>query len=187
MQIRRLAVTLAASAVLTSALAPAALAADTTVTVTGGTLTVTNPLVANFPGVTLNGSAQTVAAAMDAFSATDGRGSGAGWNVTVQATRFSEVSAGAIVVGGKQLPASSLTMPAPTVAANGTTSAAPTITAGPYTLDAGSAVKIASAAVDTGMGKYDFTQGGNLSLSVPSTAYAKTYKSTVTVSAVTGP
>jgi hypothetical protein len=137
--------------------------------------------------VTLNGSAQTVAAAMDAFSATDGRGSGAGWNVTVQATRFSEVSAGAIVVGGKQLPASSLTMPAPTVAANGTTSAAPTITAGPYTLDAGSAVKIASAAVDTGMGTYDFTQGGNLSLSVPSTAYAKTYQSTVTVSAVTGP
>jgi hypothetical protein len=189
MHIRRIAVALTASAVLTMALAPAALAADSTdVAVTGGTLNITNPLVANFPGVTLNGAAQTVAAAIDAFSVSDDRGSGVGWNVTVQGTRFSEIDGtGAVVVGGKQLPASSLTMPAPTVAADGTTSPAPTITAGPYTIDAGGAVKIASAAVDTGMGKYNFTQGGSLSLSVPSSAYAKTYRSTVTVSAVTGP
>lgn len=190
MHIRRIAVALTASAVLTMALAPAALAADSTdVTVTGGTLNITNPLVANFPGVTLNGTAQTVAGAIDAFSVSDGRGSGAGWNVTVQGTRFSEIDGltGTVVPGGKQLPASSLTMPAPTVAADGTTSPAPTITAGPYTIDAGGAVKIASAAVDTGMGKYNFTQGGSLSLSVPSSAYAKTYRSTVTVSAVTGP
>ena len=78
-------------------------------------------------------------------------------------------------------------MPQPTVAANGTSSGVPTIIAGPYTIDSGSAVKIASAAADNGMGVYNFTQGGTLTLSIPANAYAASYRSEVTVSAVSGP
>ena len=189
MKLSRMATIVAATAALVVAIAPMAKAADPTdVTVTGGTLGITTPpTVANFGAITLNGTAQTTTAAMDAFEVNDARGTGEGWNVTVQATRFAEHDGTAYVASGRQLPASSLTMPAPSVAADGTTSPDPTVTGGPYTVDSGTAVKIASAAVDQGMGKYDFTQGGNLSLSVPANAYAKTYRSDVTVSTVTGP
>ncbi len=183
MQVRRIALTLTAAAMLTTALAPAAMAADdTSVAVTGGTLSITNPLVANFTAVTLNGAPQTTAATMDGFSVTDGRGTGVGWNVTVQATQFSGG-----VTPTRTLGTGSLSLLAPTVAAANTTSSAPpTMTAGPYAID-GSTVKIASAAAAAGMGTYDFTQGGALSLAIPASAYAATYTSTVTVSVVTGP
>ena len=167
---------------------PAAHAADPTdVTVTGGSLSITSPTVANFSAVTLNGTAQTTTAAMDAFSVSDLRGTGAGWNTTVQATPFAQHNGTIYVASGKTLAQNSLSMPAPTVAANGTTSAVPTITAGPYSIDGAAAVKFASAATNAGMGIYDFTQGGLLTLSIPSTAYATTYRSDVTVSVVTGP
>jgi hypothetical protein len=55
-------------------------------------------------------------------------------------------------------------------------------------------VKVASAAALTGSGTYNFTPGTvdgvighNLSLAVPSWAYATTYTSTVTVSIGSGP
>ncbi len=168
-------------------MAPAAFAADpTNVTVSGGSLSISNPAAADFAGVTLNGTAQTKTTSLATFTADDSRGSGAGWNVTAQATRFAEHDGTLYVVAGKVLPTSSLTMSAPTVAANGTTSTPPSITAGPYTLDAGSAVKIASAAVDTGMGKYDFS-ATTLSLTVPASAYAKTYRSDVTITVASTP
>ncbi|MGZ8794653.1 MAG: WxL domain-containing protein [Gaiellaceae bacterium] len=172
----------------TIVLVPAALAADdTSVTVTGGSLAMSTPLAADFAGVTLDGTAKSSTAALSAFSATDSRGGGLGWNLTVQATQFAEYATGAYVVSGKTLPAGSLAMPAPTVTANGTTSADPTIQAGaPWAIDAASAVKFTSAALDAGMGTYDFG-AVTLSLSIPASAYAKTYRSDVTFSAVSGP
>jgi WxL domain surface cell wall-binding len=189
--LRRLAVsTVAASTVFAAAQMPAAFAVDdTNVVVTGGSLSISAPAVGNLTGVTLDGTAKTTTATFAAFSATDARGSGAGWNVTVQATQFAEHNGTIYVASGATLPTSSLSMLAPTVAkSDGTSSAVPSITAGPYAIDAASAVKIASAAADgTGMGSYSFTQGGSLTLSVPASAYAKTYRSDVTVSVVTGP
>lgn len=184
-------VTAAALAVMVTAMAMPASAAD--VTVSGGSLAFTaTPAAADFTAVTLDGTAKTTTAAVDAFEVNDARGSGAGWNVTVQGTQMKEwdstlnAGAGGYVVSGKTLPASSLAMSAPTVAADGTTSTAPSVTAGPYTVDSGSAVKIASAAADAGMGKFDFS-ATTLTLSVPASAYAKTYRSDVTVSLNTGP
>ncbi len=182
--------TVAASTVFAAVQAHAAFGADdANVTVTGGLLSITNPAAGDFAGVTLDGTAKTTTATLGAFSATDARGTGAGWNVTVQATQFAEHNGTIYVASGKTLPTSSLSMPAPTVAkSDGTSSAVPSITAGPYAIDAGSAVKIASAAADgTGMGSYSFTQGGSLSLNIPASAYATTYRSDLTVSVVTGP
>lgn len=157
--------------------------AATSVVLNAGTLTITTPTVANFGGITLNGTAQTTNAALGTFSVTDARGSGIGWNVTVQATQFT--------MTGHTLAMNSISMPAPTVAkADSTSGNVPSIVAGPYLIDNASAVKISSAALDAsagnGMGSYTYTPG-NLTLSVPANAYAGTYTSTVTVSVVTGP
>lgn len=184
-------VTVAALAVMVTAMALPAAASD--VAVSGGSLAFTaSPAAADFSAVTLDGAAKTTTAAVDAFEVNDARGTGAGWNVTVQATQMKEwdstlnSGAGGYVASGKTLPASSLALSAPTVAADGTSSAAPSITSGPYTIDAGSAVKVASAAADAGMGKFDFS-ASTLTLSVPASSYAKTYRSDVTVSLNTGP
>lgn len=168
---------------------PASAADGSFVTVSGGSLGITNPQVGDFAAVTLNGTDQTSTATMDPFTVTDGRATGAGWNVTISATQFAEWETAAYIAGGKLLPASSLTMPALTVAKDDpSSSAVPSITAGPYTIDSGSAVKLASADADgTGMGSYIFSQSGPLSLSVPASAFAKLYRSDVTVSVNSGP
>ncbi|HZA26144.1 MAG TPA: WxL domain-containing protein [Actinomycetota bacterium] len=166
-----------------------ALASDPTdLPIVGGSLGITaEPTAPNFAQITLNGVAQTAQVSLSVFEVNDARGSGAGWHVTAQASRFAEHNGTIYVPLGKQLPLNSLTMSAPTVAQDGTTSANPSITGGaPYTIDSGSAVTIASAAVDAGMGKYDFS-ATNLTVSVPSSAYARTYRSDLTVSVVSGP
>lgn len=186
---RRLGAALLMMTLLGAILVPAALAADdTNVTLTAGSLSQTATTVGDFPNTALDGTAKTVIATMSDFSVTDSRGSGEGWHVTALATQFKEWDSvnSVYVTSGKTLPAGSLSMPAPTVAADGTDSPPPSITAGPYTIDNGTAVKFASAAVDEGMGKYNFTTG-DLSLTIPANAYAKQYRSDVTIDLVTGP
>lgn len=177
---RRLAIsTVAAGTLLATALAPGAFAADdTTATVTGGSLSITNPLAANFESRVVTGVAQTTPAALDAFSVSDLRGSGAGWNVTAQASPFTGVTL-------KTLAAGSLTMSQPTVASPDTESADPSIVVGPYTID-GAAVKISSAALNAGMGTYNFSTT-TMTLALPADVYADVYASTVTISVVSAP
>ena len=149
---------------------------------------------------TLTGSDQTVATTLSNYTAADTTGTGHGWNVTFQATQFAcTAGVGQCPAGGDSLPTSSLLMAPETVACNWGTSCAgrasgPSISIASNTaLDAGSAVKVASAALNKGMGTYTFTPGtlgggGNaLTLAVPSYAYASTYNSTLTVSVVSGP
>ena len=173
--------TVAASTIFAATFAPGAQAADgTSATVTAGTLSITSPLAGEFAGKSITGVAQTTTAALDSVSVSDLRGSGTGWHVTAQASTFTGTG-----TGGHDLAAGSLSMSQPTVASDGTTSAAPTITSGPYTIDNG-AVSIASAALNAGMGKYDFA-ATTLTLSLPADVYAGTYASTVTISVVTTP
>ena len=178
---QRLAIsTIAATALLAAAFAPSAFAADdTSVTVTGGSLSITNPAAGVFDGVTITGVAQTTDATLEAFSVSDLRGSGAGWHVMAQASQFTAPGPLTLAVG-------SLSMPLPTVLSPDTTSADPTFTAGsPYIIDNG-AVQIASAALNAGMGEYDFTPG-DFTLSLPADVRAGVYTSTVTISVVTAP
>jgi hypothetical protein len=163
----------------TTLLAGTAYAATSSVILTGGTLSISAPVVGNFTTVVLDGTAKTTPATMGAFTVYDARGTGAGWNVTVQASQFT--------TGTKTLAYGSLSMPNQTVTKiDSTSNTAPTVVAGSYLIDSASALKISSAAVDTGMGSYSYS-GGNLTLSIPANAYAGTYTSTVTVSVVTGP
>lgn len=181
----RITFTAAAAAVALVAVGGAASAATSEVVVSGGTLAMTAPSVGNFTGITLNGTAQTTSASVGTFSVDDPTGSGNGWKVTAQATQLKEYSTAGYVTNGKALPPSSLSLSAPTVtAAAGTTSTAPTTTGG--VLDAGGAVKIATAALETGMGKYDFS-ATTMTLSVPSDAFARTYRSDVTVTLASAP
>jgi len=165
-----------------------------------GALTITGAAPGNF-STTLSGLRQTVYTTLGTYQAADTTGTNQGWNITFQATRFTcSAGVGACPVGGNSLPLNSLVMAPPTVScATGTlcilTSAPPTITMTQNTpIDSTSAVKVASAALLTGSGTYDFTPGTvdataghNLSLAVPSWTYATTYTSTVTVSIGVGP
>jgi hypothetical protein len=137
--------------------------------------------VSDFDAVTLNGTPRTTTAVMSDFSVSDS--AGLGWHVTIDATQFAEIDAGGqYVTGGRILPVGSLAMVAPTVEP---ADPAVTITAGPYALD-GTTTKIATAASGSA-GTFVFTQTGRLTLSLPASAYARSYRSEVTVAVHSGP
>jgi hypothetical protein len=180
----------------------------TSFTTTAGTgLSVTGAAPGTLSAVTVNGQTQTQYTTLGTYTAVDSTGTGAGWNITVQATPFS-CTAGTgtdkCPTGGNSLPTGSLTMAPPTVACDASMAgtpcsgqgATPSVSISANTaVDAASAVKVASAAANSGMGTYDFTPGNvdstsghNLKLVIPSWVYAgTTYSSTLTVSIVSGP
>ena len=167
-----------------------------TAVLTAGVLSLTGAVPGPFVA-TLTGTSQNVTGLLTTYQAIDARGTGGGWHVTFSATTFACVSPTDVgcPAGGAAFPASSLSMPAPTVSClilctGG--GAPPTISISSLTaLDSGTAVTVASAAVGTGTGTYNFAPGavgaGNLQLTIPSNAYATTYHSTLTVSVVAGP
>lgn len=171
-----------------------------TITLAAGTLSLTGAAPANFTG-SLTGSDQQVFTTLGTYTAADTTGTGSGWHLTFQATRFACTSADTgCPAAGDSFPASSLLMAPPTAAcASGTSCSGravkPTVSILTNTaLDSGSAVAVASASTNSGMGTYNFTPGivdttagHNLQLTVPSYAYATTYHSTLTASIVSGP
>lgn len=88
--------------------------------------------------------------------------------------------------GGKTLAPGSLRMVPPEIISSNTLSPGPRIQPGLYIIDDGSAVVVAQAAVGAGTGRYTFGPT-ILTLTVPASAYARTYQSNVTVSIVSGP
>jgi hypothetical protein len=184
--------TVAAGTLFATAFTPGAFASDGTSASVSGSLapTISNPAATDFDDANITGSAQETTADLAAFTATDTTGSGAGWHVTAQATRFT----GAAPVTPNLLAFGSLKMSEPGVAVNSggavpaNTSAVPSITGGPYTLDTsdGLGVVVASAALNEGMGVYDF-DATTLTLSLPADVHADVYASTVTISITTAP
>jgi hypothetical protein len=202
---RWLAVPLAALAMNLTSTTVASAATDTTqFAVTAGSLVFnTNPDVPNFSTVTLNATAQTINATMNAWGGEDATGTGAGWNVNVigdsSATKsavFKEYCTDGTATNGCNTAVSGgpgpgyVTTTPQTLAANslklnstgagftalgGTTGTAPTHScAALCNVDSASAVKIASAAVNAGMGDYAANgySGTSLALSIPTTVKA---------------
>jgi WxL domain surface cell wall-binding len=182
-----------------AALAPSAASAATQEdktqfsTVAGSLSFSTAPAMPTLSAVTLNGAAQTTTTTMTNFAIADATGSGSGWNTTVAGQSGSEKSAvfaqycptttcgsdsQGYVPSGATLPANSLTLSstgASFSAQNGSTGTAPTLQCSTAcNVDSASAVKIASAAVNAGMGTWITTgfSASSLSLATPSTLKA---------------
>lgn len=136
-------------------------------------------------GVLWSAAAPVTHAPLGSFSVTDARGSGHGWTLSLQATPFREWDGSAYVPDGKRLPLGSLGPAGLSVTADGTDSQAPAVGIGPYTLD-GPAVTVATAPAGTGMGRFVFDPS-SLTVTVPANAYARTYRSELSVSLASGP
>jgi hypothetical protein len=107
----------------------------------------------------------------------DARGSGAGWNLTMAATTFSDGS------GHTLAPGTVASVGSACQGGNACTAATNSVTY-PITLS-GTAAKFFNAAVATGLGKVNVSP--SIDLAIPGNAYAGTYTSTVTLAAVSGP
>lgn len=150
-------------------------------TVTGGSLTMSAGDNPAFPGVTLDGTAQSVSDAIN-IDVQDLRGTGAGWHLEVTSTTFTD--------GSNTLPNTALSITGVTTTCDGTTCTDPTNShtysiGVPADTVAPTAVEFFDAAAGTGLG--DFTVTPTFSLAVPATTYAGTYNSTVTLTIANTP
>jgi hypothetical protein len=183
-------------AALSLTMAGPALADPSEIEVEPGTLGFAiTPDVGDLSNITLDGTTQTSTATISVFKVTDATGSGAGWRVQGQATQFAEwdtVEGEYVAVDPKLLPTSSLSIPQLTATQDGTSSTAPVPATGAHAIDVASPVTLATAAVDTGMGRYTFDDGVGdagiqVTLTIAPNAYAATYRSDVTISLASGP
>jgi len=125
---------------------------------------------------TLDGTDQ-VASWSALLGIVDARGSGAGWNLTVAETTFSDGS------GHTLAPGTLMGVSSACRAGNSCTAATNSVTY-PITLT-GTAAKFFNSTANTGLGKIDVTP--TVDVAIPGNAYAGTYTSTVTLAAVSGP
>ena len=182
--IRRILAVGTALAVLATATMIAS-AESATVTVTAGTLTLTTNPVA-LPGITLSGVDQTTAttAGDDVFNVADGRGSGAGYNVTIDTTDFT-AGGSTIDTGTGAFDVSLQDADIVVLGGNATkpTSSVTALTDIPESPAA--ALKVLSAAVSAGQGSYDWKPV--FSLTILAQADAGSYTATITLTVATGP
>jgi len=162
------------------ALAAATVAFGGTITPTA-TVTGASGISMNLPSnpsmsTTLDGTDQ-VASWSGLLGIVDARGSGAGWNLTVAATTFSDGS------GHTLAPGTLIGISSACRAGNACTAATNSVTY-PITLG-GTAAKFFNSAANTGLGKVDVTP--TVDVAIPGNAYAGSYTSTVTLAAVSGP
>jgi hypothetical protein len=175
---KRLIITLGL-AILVLTVATAALAGTLTATATvsgtagigfthSATGTITN---------TIDGTDQTATYA-PVLNLVDARGTGAGWNLQISATAFTDGASHTLNQGQVASVAQACKA--------GSTCTLATSAGITYPLTIGTtAQKFFSAALNTGLGKIDVTP--TLNVAIPGNAYAGTYTSTVTLAAVTGP
>jgi hypothetical protein len=156
---------------------PPAGAVQASVTVQGGNLTNTADDIA-FGSVALTGADQTIVPTVaNTWQATDARGTGSGWNVTLSSTDFT--GAGTIPVANFKV--KQLQTDITTVAGN----TAPNSLVTTFSSLSGAPLKMLQAAATTGMGTYDYVP--SFQLTVPSSATAGSYTANVTVSINSAP
>ena len=163
------------------------LAETATVAITGGTLSFSSDNV-SLSGVTLGGSdtTSTSASGSNSWSAVDATGSGAGWNVTIDATDFTDGSSHTLDISDTSQEFKIQLLDNDITVTSGNTkpvSQVTSLTAIPESPAA--ALKFVSAATDTGMGTYAISP--SFELEIPAETYAGSYSSTVTITAVSGP
>lgn len=181
----------AAFGIAATAFSTQSFAASSTTAITGGSLSGGEIYFTNFD-VTLDGSRQIATTAWSIDDIIDARGTGTGWNLSLNLSQFKEFNTvdGAYVTDGKSLANSSLEVTAaPTVSQIDNTSSLPdTVT--PVTvgtaLDTELSIKLLSASEGGGMGSFSVSDMG-LTLTIPANAYATTYKSEATVTLNTAP
>jgi hypothetical protein len=168
----------------------AASGGSTSITLTGGALSFsTAPSASDFPTTALTGTQQTVHTNFATWAVNDARGTGAGWHVTFQASQFTGPGGSPPTLPTGSL---SLTEPAAMTPTLGNLAVPPVMQCTPScVLDGGSAASIAHALAATGQGTWTATQAnllnGDLALTVPPSAAADTYTSTLTFTLATGP
>ncbi|WKA58331.1 WxL domain-containing protein [Planococcus shenhongbingii] len=187
---KKFATGIAVVALLTTGVASGAMASPVTKDITTNITGTTNPVFSEISATSfttpfaLNGKDQVMTgAAINGFTVTDARGTGAGWNVTVKASQFEDK------VLGRTLTTDALSLSAPTVtkAVGALGSSDPrTITTAGGNIGV-TDIRVLSAAKDGGMGTFDVS-AMDLSVNVlPKDVLAGDYTSTVTVSIVAGP
>jgi hypothetical protein len=150
------------------------LTATATVTGTAG-VSLANPATGAISS-TLDGTDQ-VASYSPLLNVVDARGSGAGWNLQINASPFSDGSGHTLAAG--TVTAASSVCKAGNSCTNATNSITPPITI------TGTAAKFFNAALNSGLGKIDVTP--TIQVAIPGNAYQGTYTTTVTLAATTGP
>ncbi len=135
------------------------------------------PTISTFDPITLTGVPQLTTLTVDPFTVVDATGSAAGWNVLLTIPD--------LVNGGSTIPASQISMSAPTVTPVGTsdmTGVTAHASAGGF--DSGE--KIVTASATNGQGMY-LVSPFPAKLVVPVDALAGTYVSAATIAIVSGP
>jgi hypothetical protein len=154
-----------------------------TATVTGaGSIALSSGATATLTDV-LDGSDQTVGYTVP-LNLTDARGSGAGWNLTLTSTTFTDASSHTLSTTASTIASVAMAC----VGGNSCTAATNSITypvTVPAAATAPAAVKVFNSALNTGMGKLTVTP--TIDVAIPGNSYAGTYTSTLTVAAVSGP
>jgi hypothetical protein len=178
-------ITLIGIGVLALALVSAAVAGNITATATvsgAGSLALSNGATATLSD-TLDGTDQTVGYTVP-LTVTDARGSGAGWNLTLTSTTFSDGSGHTLSTSASTIASVAMACVAGGSCTNATNAIGYPVTV-PAAAVAPAAVKVFNAAANTGMGRFTITP--TINVAIPGNSYAGTYTSTLTVAAVTGP
>jgi hypothetical protein len=131
-----------------------------------------NPAITN----TIDGSDQTASYA-PVLGVVDARGTGAGWNLQISATAFTDSLSHTLAAGV-------VTAASAACHAASTCSAASNNVTLPLTLST-TATRFFNAAGNSGLGKIDVTP--TVQVTIPGNAYAGNYTSTITLAATTGP
>lgn len=179
---------------------------DTTTVVEGGALKMSPFGIASegegngaskFSKVTLDGTTKTATAKVNDMTLTDATGTGAGWNVSLQASQF--INTGAENNSLNTLPLNSLKLASVAIAVDTENASESTPVAGGEgrgaitssiantPIDYEAPVTILSAAINGGMGKYTITSGDMTLTLLPKDAKAGTYSSTITMTFSQGP
>jgi hypothetical protein len=175
------------SGIAAAALAIAAAAVAGTVTATAtvsgaGSLALSNGSTASITD-TLDGTDQSVGYTLP-LTLTDARGTGAGWNLTVTSTTFSDGSGHTLATSASSIASVAMVCVAGGTCTNPTNAITYPVTM-PAAASAPAAIKLFNSAATTGLGRFTITP--TINVAIPGNSYAGTYSSTITVAAVSGP